>query len=91
MSHLQNAGQNQNITTGNELFESVAKVQIFGNDTTDYINEEFNSRLNSQNACYHTVHNRLSSYLLRRNTKTKMYRTVYDGAGSAVKTQLLRW
>jgi hypothetical protein len=43
---------------------------------TDYMNEEFNSRFNSVNACYHTVYNRFSSRLLRRNTKTKIYITV---------------
>ena len=40
------------------------------------MNEEFNNRFASQNACYHTVHNRLSSCLLRGNTKTKIYGTI---------------
>jgi len=40
------------------------------------VNEEFNSRFNSQNACYDKTHNCLSSCLLRRNTKTKINRTI---------------
>jgi hypothetical protein len=37
------------------------------------IQEEFKSRLNSGNACYHSVHNFLSSCLLSKN-KIKIYR-----------------
>jgi hypothetical protein len=38
--------------------------------------EESNSRLNSGNACYHSVQCLLSSHLLSRNVKVKIYRTI---------------
>ena len=42
----------------------------------NYIREEIKSRLISGNACYHSVQNLLSSSLLSKNTKIKIYRTV---------------
>ena len=40
------------------------------------IAEEIKSRLKSGNACYHSVQNLLSSRLLSKNLKVKIYRTV---------------
>jgi hypothetical protein len=40
------------------------------------IHEEIRSRLNSGNACYHAVQNLLSSRLLSRNVKIKIYKTI---------------
>ena len=40
------------------------------------IAEEIKSRLRSGNACYHSVQNLLSSRLLSKNLKTKIYRTI---------------
>jgi hypothetical protein len=40
------------------------------------IHEEVKSRLNSVNACYHSVQSLLSSRLLSRNVKVKMYKTI---------------
>ena len=40
------------------------------------IAEEIRSRLRSGNACYHSVQNLLSSRLLSKNLKIKMYRTI---------------
>jgi hypothetical protein len=40
------------------------------------MNEEIKSRLNSGNACYHSVQGLLSSRLLSRNLKVKIYKTV---------------
>ena len=42
----------------------------------NYIQEEIKSRLKSGNACCHSVQNLLSSSLLYKNIKIKMYRTV---------------
>jgi hypothetical protein len=39
------------------------------------MNEEIESRLNSGNACYHSVQGLLSSRLLSRNLKVKVYKT----------------
>jgi len=38
------------------------------------------SRLKSGNACYHSVQNSLSSSLLSKNFKIKIYRTVRSGS-----------
>ena len=38
--------------------------------------EEIKSRLKSGNACYHSVQNLLSSSLLSKNIKFKIYRTI---------------
>ena len=38
--------------------------------------EEIKSRLRSGNACYHLVQNLLSSRLLSKNLKIKIYRTI---------------
>ena len=40
------------------------------------IPEEIKSRLKSGNACCHSVQNRLSSRLLSKNLKIKIYRTI---------------
>jgi len=40
------------------------------------IQEEIKSRLKSGNACYHLVQNLLSSSLLSKNLKTRIYRTI---------------
>ena len=40
------------------------------------IQEEIKSRLNSRNACCHSVQNLLSSSLLSKNLKIKIYRTI---------------
>jgi hypothetical protein len=40
------------------------------------MHEEINSTLNSGNACYHSVQSLLSSRLLCRNLKVKIYKTV---------------
>jgi hypothetical protein len=40
------------------------------------IQEEIKSRLNSGNACYHSVQHLLSSSLLFKNTKIKIYRSI---------------
>jgi hypothetical protein len=40
------------------------------------MHEEINSRINSGNVCYHSVQSLLSSRLLSRNVKVKIYKTV---------------
>jgi len=42
----------------------------------NYIQEEIKRRLKSGNACYHSVQNLLSSILLSKNLKTKIYRSI---------------
>jgi hypothetical protein len=40
------------------------------------IQEEIKRRLNSGNACYHSVQNLLSSHLLSKNVKVRIYKTI---------------
>jgi sorting nexin-29 len=67
VSRCQKAGRRQNIKIGNRSFESVTKFK--------YLGTTLKSRLNSGNACYHSVQSRLSSRLLSRNVKVKIYNT----------------
>jgi sorting nexin-29 len=78
MSQHLNSGQNQNIRIANELFENVAKFKYLGMMLTNQndIHEEIKSRLNSGNTCYHSVQNILSSHLITKNLKIKIYKTV---------------
>jgi len=39
------------------------------------IHDNINSRLNSENACYHSVQNIVSSRIINKSTKTKICRT----------------
>jgi hypothetical protein len=43
---------------------------------TNLIQEEIKRRLNSGNACYHSIQNLLSSRLLSKNLKIKVYKTI---------------
>jgi hypothetical protein len=78
MSRHPNSGQNQNIRTADESFENVAKFKYLGTTLTKQndIHDEIKSRLNSANACYHSVQNLLSSRLISKNIKIKIYKTV---------------
>jgi hypothetical protein len=78
MSLHSNSGQNQNIRIANESFENVAKFKYLGLILTNQndIHDEIKSTLNSGNAYYHSVQNRLSFCLISKNLKTKIYKTV---------------
>jgi hypothetical protein len=78
VSRSQKAGQRKNIKIGNRPFESVAYFKYLGRSLTDEncIHEEIKSRLNSENACYHSVQSLLSSRLLSRNVKFKINKTI---------------
>jgi hypothetical protein len=56
----------------------VEKFQYLETILTDQnsIQEEIKSRMKSGNACYHSVQNLLSSSLLTKSLKIKVYRTV---------------
>jgi hypothetical protein len=78
MSRHQTSGQSNYIRVANKSFERVAKFKHLGARLTDQncIHEEIRSRLNSGNACYHAVQNLLSSRLLSRNVRIKIYKTI---------------
>jgi hypothetical protein len=72
------AGQRQSIKIVNRSFEGVAKLIYSGTTLTDQncMQEQIKSRLNLGNACYRSVRSLLSSYLLPRNVKVKIYKTI---------------
>jgi hypothetical protein len=66
MSRGQNPGQNHSIGIDNESFENVATFKYLRTTLTNHtdIPDKSKSRLNSGNACYHSVQNILSSCLI---------------------------
>jgi hypothetical protein len=72
------AGQKHSIKMANTCFEGVANFKYLGTTLTDQncIHEEIKSRVNSGNACYHSVQSLLSSRLLSRKVKVKTYKTI---------------
>ena len=78
MSRDQNAGRIHSFRIDNITFERVEEFKYLGTTLTNpnSIAEEIKSRLESGSACYHSVQNLLSSRLLSKNLKIKIYRTV---------------
>jgi hypothetical protein len=56
----------------------VAQFKYFGTTVTNgnLIQEEIKRRLSSGNACYHSIQNLLSSRLLSKNVKIRIYKTI---------------
>ena len=78
MSRDQNVGRSHSMKMNNSSCERVKKFKYLGTNLTNQnsIQEVCKSRLQSGNACYHSVHNLLSSSLLSKNLKIKIYRTI---------------
>jgi ribosomal protein S2 len=64
LSRHQNAGQNQDIKICNRCFENVAQLRYLGTTVTN------------QNLIQEEIKRRLSSRLLSRNLKTRIYKTI---------------
>ena len=62
----------------NSTFERLEEFKYLGTILTNQnsLPEDIKSRLRSGNACYHSVQNLLSSSLLSKNLKIKIYRTI---------------
>jgi hypothetical protein len=78
VSRCHRSGQRQSIKIGNSSFESVEKFKYLGTTFTDQncVHEEIKSRLTTGNGCYHAVQSLLSSRLLSRNVRVKIYKTI---------------
>jgi hypothetical protein len=78
MSHNQKTWQKHSTELVNRSFEDVTKFKYLGTTLTDQncTHEEIKSRLNMGNASYHLVQSLLSSHLLSRNVKVKIYKTI---------------
>ena len=79
MSRDQNAGRSYNMKVDNSSFEGVEEFMCLRTTLThqNSIQEEIKSRLQSRNACCHSVQNMLSSSLRSKNLKIKIYRTLF--------------
>jgi hypothetical protein len=75
LSRHQNVGQNRDIKITNRPFENVSQFKYLGTTVTNQnlIPKEIKRRLNSGNACYHSVQSLLSSRLLSKNLKIRIY------------------
>jgi hypothetical protein len=71
VSREQNADQNRDIKIVNRPLEKVSQFRYLGTTVTiqNLIQEEMERRLNSGNACYHSVQNLPSSDLFSKNVK----------------------
>jgi hypothetical protein len=71
LSRHRNVGQNLDINIAKRTFENVLEFKNLWTAVTNQnlIQEEIKRRLNSGNACYHSVQNLLSSRLLSKNLK----------------------
>jgi hypothetical protein len=78
ISRQQNIGQNGDIKIADRSFENVSQFKYLGTTVTDQnlIQEKIKRRLNSGNACYHSVQNLLSSWLLSKNLKIRINKTI---------------
>jgi hypothetical protein len=78
MSRDGNAGRGHSVMTDNSSIERVEEFKYLGKMLTDQnsIQEKIKSRLKLENASYHSVQNLLSSRLLSKNLKIKIYRTI---------------
>jgi hypothetical protein len=76
LSRHQNVGQNQDIKIANITFENVSQFKCLRTTLTNQnlIQEEIKRRLNSGNVCYHSVQSLLSSCLLSKNLKIRIYK-----------------
>ncbi|KAJ4427353.1 hypothetical protein ANN_24973 [Periplaneta americana] len=78
MSRDQNIVRNGNIKIGDLSFEGVENFKYLGATVTNINNtrEEIKRRINLGNACYYSVEKLLSSSLLSKNVKVRIYKTV---------------
>ncbi|KAJ4444112.1 hypothetical protein ANN_05901 [Periplaneta americana] len=78
MSRDENIVRNGNIKIGNLSFEEVEKFKYLGATVTNIndTREKIKHRTNMGNACYYSFEKLLSSSLLSKNLKVRIYKTV---------------
>jgi hypothetical protein len=78
LSPHQNAGQIHDMNIVNRPFENMAQLNYLGTTVTnqELIQEKIKMRQNSGNACYYSVQKLLSSYLLFKNVRNRIYQTI---------------
>jgi hypothetical protein len=77
LSRHHNVARNWDIKIANRSFENVSQFRYLGTTVANQnlIQEEIKRRLNSGNACYHSVQN-LLSFRLSKNLKIRIYKTI---------------
>jgi hypothetical protein len=78
LSHYQNTGQNLDINIANGSLENKSQFQYLRTTVTNQnlSQAEIKRRLNLGNTCYHSVQNLLSSRLLSKNLKIRIYKII---------------
>jgi hypothetical protein len=78
LSRQQNVGRNRDIKIATRSFGNVSQFKYLGTTVTtqNLIQEEIKKRLNSGNAYYHSVQNLLSSHLLSKNLRIRIYKMI---------------
>jgi hypothetical protein len=78
MFREQKAGQNHSFKICNKTSETMEQFTYLETTLTNQncLHEEIKSKLKSGNTCYHSAQNLLSSSLLSKNVKFKIYRTI---------------
>jgi hypothetical protein len=79
LSRHQNVGLSYDVKIAKHCSENVAKFRYLGTTIANQnlIQEGIKRRLNSGNACYHSVKNLLSSRLLSKNIKIGIYKSIF--------------
>ena len=77
-SREQTVGLSHTMKTDNNSIERVEEFKYLGTMLTNQnsVQKEIKSRLKLGNACYHSVQKLLSSILLTKNLKIKIYKTI---------------
>jgi hypothetical protein len=78
MAGNQKAGRSYSMKIDNSSIERVKEFKYLGTTLTDqnFIQVDIKSRLKLGNSCYYSVQNLLSSRLLSKNLKIKIYKTI---------------
>jgi hypothetical protein len=73
-----NVGKNYNLLITNKSFENVSNFKYIGTRVINQssTHEEIKSRINSENCCCYCVQSILSSRLLCKHLKIKIYKTI---------------
>ena len=78
IAHHRGMIANENINIDSNSYEKVKTFKYLGSLLTNqnFVQEEIKFRLKAENSCYHSVQTLLSSRLLSKNLKIKMYDTI---------------
>jgi hypothetical protein len=87
----QKAGQTPDTKVTNRPFKNVAQFRYLERTVANQTlsQEEIKRRMNSSNACYYLVQSLISSRLLLKNVKIRIYKTILFAVSHACETWCL--